>query len=826
MTREAEVAALNEQADELLREDESEGALKKAQEALNLAKEIGDRKGEAEAIRFLILATRNEASTANIKPTDADQRAEEELERFRSQGDRRGEATMLLVLAELNSDRRGHRRRDRALVWATEALALFRELGDKVMECNTLLELSNIHYKKKDSPEILRTANEALAVAKELGDRSLEALAIHSQALSYVVGPDKKIDIGLEKARQAADIFHALGQRRLEATTLRAIANWHLSMDKPKKALPVAEESLKILRELPNAHVREANSLFPMVDALIAKRQTKQALRVAQEARTRFRDAGNLEGEVAALQMQASALMAEKRIDEAMDIAEEALAASREGKDRRMEFDLLLAASRLYMGEKRYEEARSRLVDAELIGRDLGEPKRRAEALRQLGSVHLHAEDPDRALHAAEEARELSRKAESERGEAMALTIMASARAAKGHEAEAIACAQEAAQLFRACGDTRRESYLWTMLSELHQNRAAGGQKGSGVKVQDPDAAASALEAAERSLELRQAAGDKKSEAEALLRVATLSLAHGDRAEAERVGIEAVRLFRKAGDANGEVNAHVFLCQLHVAAHSAYAKPKKVKSSSSPHLHKAMQAANEGFALAKKTGDKKLKAWCLYWRAQILMWNKGFDQSLRAVNEAQNLFQASSCQDGEACALALSADLYIIFGNDAKAQECAEQALALARTVKDVSAEKMALSALERLEKRRQEQLARGKAQQQFVQQVQEVTAAPTAQAAASIAAKPEVKGLDPVMAKSKLMRMVKDVIASEDDLEVDSPFMEAGMDSLSSVQLMTEVSKEFQLSLSPSLIFDFPTVRAMVDHLVEESKAALESAY
>eukprot|EP00438_Fugacium_kawagutii_P022592 Skav212130 [mRNA] locus=scaffold1323:71720:77297:+ [translate_table: standard] len=42
---------------------------------------------------------------------------------------------------------------------------------------------------------------------------------------------------------------------------------------------------------------------------------------------------------------------------------------------------------------------------------------------------------------------------------------------------------------------------------------------------------------------------------------------------------------------------------------------------------------------------------------------------------------------------------------------------------------------------------------------------------------------------------------------QADSPLMEAGMDSLSSVQLVTEVSKEFAMSLSPSLVFDFPNV-------------------
>jgi len=38
----------------------------------------------------------------------------------------------------------------------------------------------------------------------------------------------------------------------------------------------------------------------------------------------------------------------------------------------------------------------------------------------------------------------------------------------------------------------------------------------------------------------------------------------------------------------------------------------------------------------------------------------------------------------------------------------------------------------------------------------------------------------------------------------------------------VSQVAKEFQMALSPALIFDFPTVRAMVDHIVDESKAAL----
>merc|ERR1719464_904523 len=79
------------------------------------------------------------------------------------------------------------------------------------------------------------------------------------------------------------------------------------------------------------------------------------------------------------------------------------------------------------------------------------------------------------------------------------------------------------------------------------------------------------------------------------------------------------------------------------------------------------------------------------------------------------------------------------------------------------------------------------------------------AAAPASVAAKP--KGLDPAFVRKQLMTFVKDVMATDDELELDSPFMEAGMDSLSSVSLMSMVAKEF------------PMVRALEDHLVEESK-------
>merc|ERR1740130_2002423 len=92
------------------------------------------------------------------------------------------------------------------------------------------------------------------------------------------------------------------------------------------------------------------------------------------------------------------------------------------------------------------------------------------------------------------------------------------------------------------------------------------------------------------------------------------------------------------------------------------------------------------------------------------------------------------------------------------------------------------------------------------------------AAASAVVPAKP--KGLDAAMVLKKLTELVKNVLTDDDEeLHMDMPFMEAGIDSLGSVQLVTDVGKAFQMPLAPSIVFDYPSISSLCEHLVEESK-------
>jgi len=79
-------------------------------------------------------------------------------------------------------------------------------------------------------------------------------------------------------------------------------------------------------------------------------------------------------------------------------------------------------------------------------------------------------------------------------------------------------------------------------------------------------------------------------------------------------------------------------------------------------------------------------------------------------------------------------------------------------------------------------------------------------------------KGLDLVAARRRIMKIAVDTIGDDEGVEFDSPLMDMGLDSLSSVSLRNELVKEFKMSLAASVMFDYPSVQSLSDHIVEKS--------
>ncbi|CAE8641764.1 unnamed protein product, partial [Polarella glacialis] len=93
--------------------------------------------------------------------------------------------------------------------------------------------------------------------------------------------------------------------------------------------------------------------------------------------------------------------------------------------------------------------------------------------------------------------------------------------------------------------------------------------------------------------------------------------------------------------------------------------------------------------------------------------------------------------------------------------------------------------------------------------------------AAASAAAAAAPKGLDPDIVQAKLTHVVEQVTGAGEEVHLDTPLMESGLDSLSAVAFRNELSRVFDGigNLPAALMFDYPNVRAITQHIVDRSR-------
>lgn len=78
--------------------------------------------------------------------------------------------------------------------------------------------------------------------------------------------------------------------------------------------------------------------------------------------------------------------------------------------------------------------------------------------------------------------------------------------------------------------------------------------------------------------------------------------------------------------------------------------------------------------------------------------------------------------------------------------------------------------------------------------------------------------GLEPAIVNDMLHTMLREMMGS--DMEADTPLMDAGVDSLMSIEFRSQVNAAFSgLGLSSTLTFDYPTIRELTGHIVEKSR-------
>jgi CHAT domain-containing protein len=316
---------------ELTDSKRTEDALRRCEQAADLARGDGDGRGEGVALRNLGVSRfyLGEYDTALGLYDQA-------LGLAREAGDRKGEADAYDDIGALYEERGQF---EDALRYDEKALALHRALDDRE---NVAIDLNNLGAAEVDLsrfPEALARFEEALHIVRELGKREDEAAFLQNIGATYRhLGQYER---SLDYLAGSLPIRREVGDRRGEGVTLDSMGVTHSRLGHHAEALALHEQALAIFRDERDRN-DEGLSLKRAGDALECLGRHAEAAERYQLALAIMRELGDRPYEARSLDALGVAYRALGRVTEALAAHEEALAILREVADPEGEQEALL----------------------------------------------------------------------------------------------------------------------------------------------------------------------------------------------------------------------------------------------------------------------------------------------------------------------------------------------------------------------------------------------------------------------------------------------------------------------------------------------------
>ncbi len=174
---------------------------------------------------------------------------EEALEIARRIGYRKGEGNQLGYLGLACRDSKNSEQIKEAVEYLKQALKIFREDGDRKGEGHWLGSLGQVYRVRGEIKEAVECYEKALKIFKEIGGREKEGVAYCDLGFAYRdLGQVKK---AIEHHKEALDIFRKTKEQRREGNVLIYLGNiYHDDQAKEKKAVESYKDALEIIKKI------------------------------------------------------------------------------------------------------------------------------------------------------------------------------------------------------------------------------------------------------------------------------------------------------------------------------------------------------------------------------------------------------------------------------------------------------------------------------------------------------------------------------------------------------------------------------------------------
>jgi tetratricopeptide (TPR) repeat protein len=376
--------------------------------AASAARRLGDRRGQADA-----LARQSIRGLSGDIPGAADALSQA-LDLYRDLGDRSGEAQ---ALTELGAIRRLQGDYAGAAALTGSALDIFQDLGDRHGQATALHNLGVMERVTGNYPAAAALQQRSLDISLEVGDQQGQAASLSNLGMLRYLTDD--FPGAADLLGRALAIFRARGDRLAEANCLNNLGTAYRLAGDLAGAEPVLGQALAAHRALGNK-VGQANCLSNLAAVHKLQGDLPGAAAELEEARDLYLALGHRLGHANAL-TDLGAVRALRGDDTAATLVGQGLEACRNLGDTLGLASALseLAAIRYRSG--RTAEAQDLLDQALRSYGDLGDQLGRTEVLNHLGKAHLVTGDMSRAAASYEQALRQARAIHSQLEEARAL---------------------------------------------------------------------------------------------------------------------------------------------------------------------------------------------------------------------------------------------------------------------------------------------------------------------------------------------------------------------------------------------------------------------
>ncbi|CAJ1346834.1 unnamed protein product [Effrenium voratum] len=712
----------------------------------------------------------------------------EKRSKDKSLSEKEREAAMYFTVAEKHMQ---EEKAEEALRHCEEALSRFRELGDVTGIVDTIRMKIHVYCFKDRRKEGNQIAKEELARIRGQKDRTGEAKMLLALA---EVNTERRGYKNREEARiwanEALAMFRKDGDKKMQAYTMLCLLNINMKWRGDKKI------------------------------------SCQEGLDCATAARGIFKAIGDRRGEGLALHGMA---VAQVRAEIHEVVLKDTFGGWQDEKTLAM-------------------QSAEQAAD---IYKEIGEKGGETSMLQVVSQLHLELARPDKAFQVAQEIASMDISLHET---AIAQETVYESFLQQGDLDEAIKVAQELVALCNDRNDQKREAIARLMVANVHYNQKDFMQ---------------AVLVAREAQALLHDAGAYVDEAAALRVVAEAYLANGELPQAIKAAERSVRLLKGKRKDSDEVQSLQVVASVKLQVLSQ--DKIRAQRGSPPFasaLSDAMEAAEAAALFAREKRMKQPLGQALLVLGQVQLTGIQVDDALKTAGEAMEIFEELGSERDKANVMCLEADTHFTNGNSNKALVLVNKALAIFQEYRDSRGEWIAMNILEQItgppdalpsqSDWTDEQWAQWNAWQQQQQQQQ-----PSGQLPQAIQRQTQARGrhlhrhmlaegfaegglvtseqeqavrrrtdpgqkLDIAQVSTDTVRKrVEEIVRFTADLddseaiELDQPLMQVGVTSRTAVGLRNMLSEELPgVDMPFTLIFDYPSVAAISDHIMDNIDA------